>query len=242
MPLGPAGSSRPDVFSMARSFTRPNPLAYEIKVSVNDYRRDATRGKWQSYLDAACGVYFACPAGMLGKADVPRECGLMVRVEDGWKTLRAPVLHAVTMPIQVLLKLLMDGVERLRHEAHVRNNSAYLLALNNRKKLSQEVAEAVHDMERYRERIALARNELETLQVQVEKCRAEIRQASQASTMDRRLRVLVATHFDLENDFGLEELRAVLSREAVVSDASLLQTLRMIADLAGKHIKQARSE
>lgn len=166
----------------------------------------------------------------------------MVRGEDGWKTLRAPVLHAVTMPTQVLLKLLMDGVDRLRHEAHVRNNSAYLLALNNRKKLSQEVAEAVHDMERYRERIALARNELETLQVQVEKCRAEIRQVSQASTMDRRLRVLVATHFDLENDFGLEDLRAALSREAVVSDASLLQTLRMIADLAGKHIKQARSE
>ena len=71
MQLGPAGSPRPDVYSLPCSFTRFMPIAYECKISVADFRRDVTAGKWTSYMQFAAGVIFAAPAGLVGKDDLP---------------------------------------------------------------------------------------------------------------------------------------------------------------------------
>lgn len=46
MQLGPSGSPRPDVYSIEPSFAKFRPLAYEVKVSVADYRRDVAAGKY----------------------------------------------------------------------------------------------------------------------------------------------------------------------------------------------------
>lgn len=114
MQLGPAGSPRPDVFTLTKSYVKPMPLAYECKISVADFRRDVTAGKWQSYLSYAAGVVFAAPGGLLGKCDVPDGCGLVVRGPDGWRTLKGPTLRVPRLPQDMLLKLLIDGVDRLR--------------------------------------------------------------------------------------------------------------------------------
>src|SRR6266571_2431143 len=71
MQLGPAGSPRPDVYCIDKSFVSPFPTAYECKVSVPDFRSDVTSGKWSSYLKFAYRVFFAVPAGLVSKADVP---------------------------------------------------------------------------------------------------------------------------------------------------------------------------
>lgn len=94
MQLGPSGSPRPDVYTLAKSFSRPRPMAYEIKVSLPDYRRDVTSGKWQSYLDYSSAVVFVVPAGLITKADLPAGCGLMTRSDKGWRTAKAPPCRA----------------------------------------------------------------------------------------------------------------------------------------------------
>lgn len=117
--LGPSGSPRPDVYTIARSFAHPNPRAYEVKVSRADFLADVTAGKWRAYLSFADSVVFAAPAGLVQPADVPPLAGLMVRGDSGWRALRRAVPGVVTIPESALLKLLIDGVERegCRHRA-----------------------------------------------------------------------------------------------------------------------------
>lgn len=42
--LGPSGSPRPDVYRMSKSFVRPCPIAYECKISRENFRSDVTSG------------------------------------------------------------------------------------------------------------------------------------------------------------------------------------------------------
>lgn len=113
MQLGMSGSARPDVFRLARSFAHPKPTVYEVKVSRADFLRDVGAGKWNAYFDFAETVYFAAPAGMLSKADIPSEAGLYVRGPDGWRAAKAARPRRLdTIPQDVLLKLLIDGIDR----------------------------------------------------------------------------------------------------------------------------------
>lgn len=110
--LGPAGSPRPDVYTIAKSFIRPNPTAYECKISVADFRRDVTSCKWQSYQQFASAVVFAAPAGLIAVSDIPPMCGLILRHEQCWRLAKKPTICPVKIPQEAFLKLLIDGVER----------------------------------------------------------------------------------------------------------------------------------
>lgn len=113
MQLGPQGSPRPDVYAIDRSFVKWSPTAYEVKISVADFRSDVTSGKWMSYRRYAGAVVFAVPAGLVSPVDLPQGCGLMVRGEAGWRTARKPTREIVeSLPTAAWLKLLMDGVDR----------------------------------------------------------------------------------------------------------------------------------
>ena len=133
MQLGPAGSPRPDVFTVNKSFARPCLTAYECKVSMSDFRADVTVGKWQTYLPYASGVYFACEAGLLTKNDVPEHCGLMVYSGSAWRAAKKATLRAATsVPQDAWLKLLIDGVEREgpRHRRKHYIEDLYLMRLS----------------------------------------------------------------------------------------------------------------
>lgn len=113
MQLGPAGTQRPDVYTLPLSFSRFTPIAYECKVSLADFRSDVTSGKWQGYLRYAAAVIFAAPEGLIGKADIPEGCGLIVRGQAGWRTVKAPTLRPVeNLPRDAWIKLLIDGIKR----------------------------------------------------------------------------------------------------------------------------------
>jgi len=81
--LGPAGSPRPDVFTINKSYSRFAADAYEVKVSVSDLRHDLTEGKWQKYRRFAHRVWFAFPRGLAPITEVPRECGVILMGEGG---------------------------------------------------------------------------------------------------------------------------------------------------------------
>ncbi|WP_244131143.1 hypothetical protein [Burkholderia gladioli] len=150
MQLGPAGSPRPDVYSVPCSFARFQPVAYECKISVADFRRDVTAGKWTSYLRFAAGVIFAAPAGLLKKDDIPAGCGLIVRGPDGWRTLKGPTLKNMeNLPRDAWVKLIIDGlpreIERQKREGRAEIVSEWKLTHLLRAKLGDLVADAVRD-------------------------------------------------------------------------------------------------
>tara|TARA_A100001201_G_scaffold143757_1_gene147262 strand:- start:14844 stop:15668 length:825 start_codon:yes stop_codon:yes gene_type:complete len=121
MQLGPAGSPRPDVFTLRKSYTRPEPTIYEIKVAKSDLQKDLAEGKSHKYFDFASRVYFCFPKGLADKADIPKCFGVRIRHENVWRTVRrAVVAETPTLSRNVYMKLLIDGVEReyrkMRHE------------------------------------------------------------------------------------------------------------------------------
>ncbi|WP_428398257.1 MmcB family DNA repair protein [Marinobacter salarius] len=154
MQLGPSGSPRPDVFAMDKSFMHPKPVAYEVKVSLSDFRSDVTKGKWQSYLEFSGAVIFVVPKGLITKNDVPNGCGLMTYNEeaDTFASVKKPTLHPVTLPQRVMLKLLIDGADRV-HQVNRRHLlDEYQIEKRVRKALGDEVAAAVFDIRKAEQR------------------------------------------------------------------------------------------
>lgn len=120
--IGPAGSPRPDVFTVAKSFSRFAADAYEIKVSLSDLRRDTTSGKWQRYRPFAHRVWFAFERGLAPLTEIPRECGVILRGDGGtWRAARKPISQVLdTLPRDAWLKLLMDFGSQYRTEPRLR--------------------------------------------------------------------------------------------------------------------------
>lgn len=112
MQLGPSGSARPDVYTLERSYSKPQPTAYECKISRSDLRSDTTSGKWQKYLAFAGAVIFAVPEGLCTPADIPASCGLIVRKGQVWRPVRKATRSPVALPMDACMKLLLDGVGR----------------------------------------------------------------------------------------------------------------------------------
>lgn len=109
MQLGPAGSPRPDVFTICHSYQAPEPLAYECKVSRSDFLRDTGSGKWRSYLKFSVGVVFAVPKGLVALDEIPADAGLIVRSANVWRMAKRPRVQSVTIPQSALLKIAFDS-------------------------------------------------------------------------------------------------------------------------------------
>lgn len=107
IPMGPAGSQRPDLFSLEKSFTKPNPTVYEIKVSRSDFRQDVTAGKWFGYKQFASRVIFCVPKGLITKTEVPDGAGLMIRSENGWRNTKKATVFGNLPKFDHMLKLLL---------------------------------------------------------------------------------------------------------------------------------------
>ncbi|WP_321789307.1 hypothetical protein [Burkholderia pyrrocinia] len=173
MQLGPAGSPRPDVYTVPCSFARFQPVAYECKISVADFRRDVTAGKWTSYLRFAAGVIFAAPAGLLKKEDIPAGCGLIVRGPDGWRSLKGPTLKNVdNLPRDAWIKLIIDGMARLANtnleQVRVGLHSEWSIEKTLRNRLGNIVADAMRDRLHAERRLKLATERLQGLAEEAE--------------------------------------------------------------------------
>ena len=150
LPLGTVHSSRPDVVTLDRSY-RVRLVAFEIKVSLSDFRRDVAEGKWNAYADVANAVYFAVPQGLVSAKDIPAGAGLYIRSESGWKAVRkAPPSPKPTLTSDVWMKLLMDGVDRERdraigHKDRIRWLDQYKQAELARKAGGEDLAQALRN-------------------------------------------------------------------------------------------------
>lgn len=161
MQLGPSGSPRPDVYTIQKSYSRPLPTAYECKISRSDLRSDTTSGKWQSYLKYAGSVTFAVPDGLATPADIPPQCGLIVRKKETWRLARKATIQPVALQMDAVMKLLIDGVSRVTASREPRSRSAELWTTNEsvRKKFGEEVARCAADLVSAQQRRDSARAE-----------------------------------------------------------------------------------
>lgn len=114
MQLGPAGSPRPDVYALPRSYSRFLPFAYEVKISRSDFQTDINAGKWQKYYQFASAVVFAVPDGLIKTTELPEGAGLYVRKAAVWRMAKAPRVNPLdNLPRDAWMKLVMDGLGRL---------------------------------------------------------------------------------------------------------------------------------
>lgn len=107
-------------------YARRDLRAYECKTSRQDFMRDVGAEKWRRYQDVFPRVYFAVPSGLVTKAEVPDDAGLIVRGDKGWSTIRAarpntpPKLSANSV-----LALLFRGYEQHLEIRNLRDRLIY---------------------------------------------------------------------------------------------------------------------
>jgi hypothetical protein len=156
IPVGKAGSVRPDVLTIQKSFANPNPISYEIKVSVSDFRSDVTKAKWRNYLDFSYGVVFAVPKGLVTKADIPNGCGLITFNGQSWNTVKRPILNPSELGGELLLKLLIAGKERETSRPVIKNRDFDKYAHHEtlRKKFGKDFSSKISLIESYPEKKA----------------------------------------------------------------------------------------
>lgn len=229
MQLGPMHSSRPDVYSIPKTYSRFQPIAYECKVSMSDFRADVTKGKYTDYLAYASGVVFACPAGLLKKEDIPAGAGLMVRGPEGWRSLKKPALtKCESLPRDAWMKLLIDGSRRdierqeCQKDRAWRSLNEYVALKKVRAKFGEVVAAAIQDylnQTTYRlsdlkhqiaTQTALLENELERIDERRRLARES--EERRCSAMLRELAEVVGMEPDQKNIHAIESrLRAMIS-------------------------------
>lgn len=195
MQLGPSGSPRPDVYTIPCSYTKFRPLAYEVKISVSDFRRDIVAGKWQSYLEFASAVIFAAPAGLIKKEDVPPGCGLIVRHDEVWRIAKGPTMKVTeTLPRSAWLKLVIDGIKRQPEGPVPRHFNSWNTQDKIRKLYGEELASVLSSRDgaitRLRHQTESANNEINELakteQIRINRQRANFEAEMQKITMIKK--------------------------------------------------------
>lgn len=220
MQLGPSGSPRPDVYTVPKSYSNFRPLAYEVKISVADFRRDVTAGKWQSYLRYAAGVIFAVPAGLIDKADVPKGCGLIVRSDNVWRTVKGPTLSRVkNLPLEAWQKLFIDGLNRRDAEPKPRRAEVWVHSDAARRTLGDDIAKVMADVAGARRLLDYQLDKLREQQRSAEAERSElvqkIREGAEAEARQvDQVRRELAESLGLSPDAGLWQLRNAAAEAA----------------------------
>ena len=189
--LGPVGSPRPDIYTIFKSFSQPRPMAYEVKISANDYRGDVTSGKWQKYLQYAGGVIFAVPKGLITRADLPTGCGLIIRSENAWRVTRAPVLHPVDISMDTAMKLLMVGPGDSPY-IRPRRIDEWDEAKTLRKSLGRDVAAVVRDVCQARRYIKDTREQAEAIENKAREDAKQIKEVEGKSISILRKKIAIA--------------------------------------------------
>lgn len=213
MQIGPSGSPRPDVYTIPKSYSKFRPMAYEIKVSVADFRRDVTVGKWQSYLKFASGVIFAVPSGLITKSDVPPGCGLIVRGPSdapgsAWSNIKGPTLSVTeSLPLDAWMKLIIDGLNRQHNELRRTGGARWAVEREIERKYGHKARELFSSVENLERRLFEKKTELEAA---LKKTTADVEEAHKRAWDQQRRRdederkYLAAEKKEICDAFGVE--------------------------------------
>lgn len=233
MQLGPHGSPRPDVFTLFKSFANPQPTSYEVKVSKSDFRADATAGKWQSYLRFSSRVYFACESGLLSKNDVPSHAGLITLKDGKWTAVKKAISQPVHMPEEVLLKLLIDGVNRVGPAPRHKTWSESATVDKIKKKFGEDVAIVLRDLRAARTEIEYSKLTADRIESDAKVRALRIREEANLSPLREELCCVLGVPADSQQYILENRIRAIkIDQQAHPAVRELTRVKGMIERLA----------
>lgn len=235
--LGPAGSPRPDVYTIRRSFSSPRPTCYEIKVTRQDFLSDVTSGKYRKYLDFGA-VVFAVPKGLVNRNEVPTGCGLIVRSDKVWRHTRRPVVQGTLPDFYAMQKLLIDGIEREGPRRRLRGFSEYLSQKALAKRHGEEIAIALHDITtataRARQIIEQAENRAATITDRAERSLPDI-----IRVLAEQLDISETDILEREGHWMRRRLTAAIARKTGVEETA---RARQLASVSLQTVVRARDQ
>ncbi len=99
----------PDVMTMRYSYTKSDLTIYEVKYSKQDFNSDTGQGKYQRYLSFCDRFYFAARSGLLKKAEVPDDAGLIVYSpqKNTWSVVKTSPRHKANLDALDWMSLMM---------------------------------------------------------------------------------------------------------------------------------------
>jgi hypothetical protein len=151
------GGGRADVLTINPVYSkRQDVRVYEVKTNRRDFHNDVNSGKFDRYLSHARRLYFACPAGLVKKEEVPAYCGLIVRGDKGWRVMKpAPPQDCQPLPADWMVTLMdraffkdLPSLRRLADRVVVKENGEIRL---NTWQYGNELGRKLYEVERQRD-------------------------------------------------------------------------------------------
>ncbi len=104
--LSKQGLGIADVISFDYSYVKFCVNIFECKVTRADFIQDLKSKKYEKYLAYSNRFYYACLAGIASANEIPDNVGLMIKGENGWRTIKAAKKRNVIIPQEALLSML----------------------------------------------------------------------------------------------------------------------------------------
>lgn len=130
-----------DLWIMARSWAKPFMIAYEIKITRNDFLKDE---KWQKYLPFCTDFYFVTPPGIIDPKELPPEAGLIVTSKNGRRLFmkKKCVRREVEIPNTIFRYVLMARAN-IGRERKKKGSKEYWTEWLEEKRANQELGHRV---------------------------------------------------------------------------------------------------
>jgi len=160
-----------DLWTMAKSWSNPLTVAYEIKINRHDFLKD---NKWRDYLDYCNEFYFVAPKDIISPLEIPAEAGLITVSKNCrmYYTKKKAPTRTVSIPDDIYRYILMWRTT-IQDERHTFNKKEFwqnwLEKRQTDKSLGREVSKKIRELyveniERVEEENKELRRENETLQ------------------------------------------------------------------------------
>lgn len=141
-PSGWQGSNvRMDAMAIKKSWSQPNIIGYEIKVSRADFEQDH---KWPKYYEQCHTFSFVCPRGLIQPEELPEDVGLIWYNEEKMTlfTKRKAQYRRIEMHAGLLLYIIMNRLDSERVPVYS-DTEMYLQNYMERKKAKKFFGEQV---------------------------------------------------------------------------------------------------
>lgn len=165
-PSGWAGSNvRMDAVAIKKSWSQPNIIGYEIKVSRADFEQDH---KWPKYYEQCHTFSFVCPRGLIQPEELPEDVGLIWFNPDKGTlyTKRKAKYRAIELHAGLLLYIIMNRIASERIPVYS-DTEAFLRDYVNNKKSRNELGCNVKS--KMAKEIQTLNDEVESLQRRVKR-------------------------------------------------------------------------
>lgn len=110
----PQGLLKFDGLAITKSYTKPNIIGYEIKVSRGDFLQD---NKWHLYLQYCNEFYFVVPKGLVSKEELPEGVGLIYynpEAKQVLKTVKKALYRQIDEPVGVYKYIIFSRLDEDR--------------------------------------------------------------------------------------------------------------------------------